>query len=375
MKQKKKFSLINEFTVPVMFIIICAIAIYYSGFTAEFLVGQVLTRFARNAFLVLSLLLPIMAGLGINFGMTLGAMAGQIAIIFIQDWGMTGLPAILLAAVISTPIAWLLGMFAGSVLNKAKDREMITSMMLGFFMTGVYQFIVLYIFGGIIPFKDPNIIISRGYGVRNAIDLTCQKGTDYFFDRVLGTDISIMGIQIPILTLIIIALACLFIVWFRKTKLGQDMKAVGQDMKVAEDAGINVDKTRKKAVVMSTVMAAFGQIIYLQNIGNLNTYNGADQVALYSAAALLIGGASVSKATITNALTGTILFHLMFIVMPTAGANITGSAMIGEYLRTFVSYAVVTITLILHSIRRQKERDEAMETLRTGPAVAPPKEK
>ena len=38
MKEKKKFSLINEFTFPVMFIIICDIAIYYSGFTAEFLV-------------------------------------------------------------------------------------------------------------------------------------------------------------------------------------------------------------------------------------------------------------------------------------------------------------------------------------------------
>lgn len=369
MKQKKKFSLINDYTVPVMFIIICTIGIYYSDFSASFLVSQVLTRFARNAFLVLSLLMPIMAGLGINFGMTLGAMAGQVAIIFIEDWGMTGVPAILLACVLSTPIAWLLGRFAGAVLNRAKNREMITSMMLAFFMTGVYQFFVLYIFGGIIPFKDPNLIISRGYGVRNAIDLKSQKGLDYFFDKLLGTDIKIMDIQIPILTLIVIVLVCLFVVWFRKTKLGQDMKAVGQDMKVAEDAGINVDKTRVKAVVMSTVMAAYGQIVYLQNIGNLNTYNGADQAALYAAAALLIGGASVSKATITNALTGTVLFHLMFIVMPTAGANITGNAMIGEYLRTFVSYAVVTITLILHSIRRQKERDEAMETLRTGPAI------
>ena len=46
MKQKKKFSLINDFTVPVMFIIICAVAIYFSGFTTQFLVGQVLTRFA-----------------------------------------------------------------------------------------------------------------------------------------------------------------------------------------------------------------------------------------------------------------------------------------------------------------------------------------
>ena len=56
--------------------------------------------------------------------------------------------------------------------------------------------------------------------------------------------VSVGGVKIPVLTLIVIALACLFIVWFRRTKLGQDMRAVGQDMNVARDAGINVDRTR-----------------------------------------------------------------------------------------------------------------------------------
>lgn len=360
MKQKKKLFRINEYTVPVMFIIICAIGIYFSKFSTEFLVSQVVIRFARNAFLVLSLIIPIIAGLGINFGMVLGAMAGQVALIFVENWGIVGFPAILIACLVSIPISIVLGMFAGDVLNKAKSREMITSMMLGFLFTGIYQLFVLYIFGGVIPFKNKNLILSRGYGVRNAIDLQSQKGLDQLFDRIFGIEFKIGTIQLPIAAFIVIALGCLFIVWFRKTKLGQDMRAVGADMKIAEDAGINVDKTRLKAVVISTVMASFGQIIYLQNIGNLNTYNGADQTALYAAAALLIGGASVSKATITNALTGTLLFHLMFIVMPTAGANITGNSMIGEYLRTFISYAVVTITLILHSLRRKNESEEAM---------------
>lgn len=364
MKKHNKLFTVNEYTVPVMFIIICAIGIFFSKFSAQFLVSQVIIRFARNAFLVLSLLIPIVAGLGINFGMVLGAMAGQVALVFVENWGITGLPAILIASLVSIPISIILGLFAGGVLNKAKSREMITSMILGFFMTGIYQFFVLYIFGGAIPFSNKNLILSRGYGVRNAIDLQCQKGLDQLFDRIIGQNISILGIPLPIATFIVIILACLFIVWFRKTKLGQQMRAVGADMKIAEDAGIDVDKTRLKAVVISTVMAAFGQIIYLQNIGNLNTYNGADQTALYAAAALLIGGASVSKATIKNALVGTVLFHLMFIVMPTAGANITGNSMIGEYLRTFVSYAVVTVTLIFHSIRRKREAEEEIQKLK-----------
>lgn len=361
---KRKGLKVSQNTITLMFLVICIIGIILSGYSPSFLVNQVVIRFARNAFLVLSLLLPVVAGLGINFGMTLGAMAGQLALILVEDWGVVGIPGILLASLISIPFAWLLGSFAGGVLNRAKGREMITSMILSFFISGVYQFIVLYMFGTIIPIRNPNILLSRGYGVRNALELSVYGGFDKFFDKLLGTDISILGVQIPILSIIVIILGCLFIVWFKKTKIGQDMRAVGQDMEVSEASGINVNRVRRQAMVLSTIMASFGQIIYLQNIGNLNTYNGADQAATYAAAALLIGGASVSKASISNALLGTLLFHTMFIVMPQAGTNVTGNAMLGEYFRTFISYAIVTITLILHSIRRNQERSAELELIR-----------
>jgi simple sugar transport system permease protein len=112
------------------------------------------------------------------------------------------------------------------------------------------------------------------------------------------------------------------------------------------------------------VLACYGQIIYLQNIGTLNIYNGADQAALFAAASLLVGGAAVSQAAIPNAIIGTGLFHLMFVVMPMAGKNLTGSAMIGEYLRMFVSYAVVTLALVLHAWKRQKDKEIDRDKLR-----------
>ena len=37
--------------------------------------------------------------------------------------------------------------------------------------------------------------------------------------------------------------------------------------------------------------------------------------------------------------------------------------MIGEYLRTFISYAVVTFTLIIHSARRTNKEVEEMEEI------------
>ena len=83
--------------VPIVFLLVSSIGIYYSQFTAEYLIQEMLTRLARNSFLVLSLLIPIMAGMGLNFGMVLGAMAGQIGLIFISDWNVSGLYGMTLA--------------------------------------------------------------------------------------------------------------------------------------------------------------------------------------------------------------------------------------------------------------------------------------
>ena len=93
---------------------------------------------------------------------------------------------------------------------------------------------------------------------------------------------------------------------------------------------------------MSTVFAGFGMIIYLQNMGNFPTYTAHTNIGMFCIAALLVGGASVERASIGNVFLGVILFHTMFIVAPAAGTKITGDSMIGEYFRVFVSYAVGT---------------------------------
>ena len=323
--------LIQKFSVPLMFIIICAICIPLSGLSANMLINEIVTRMGRNAFLILSLLIPIMAGMGLNFGMTLGAMAAEIALIFVSDWQIVGIPGMVLAAIVSVPISVLLGIFCGKILNEAKGREMI---------------------------KHGAIKLPRGYGIRNTVSLLSMRQK---LDNLLA--INVAGVKIPVLTFIIIGLLCLFIVWFSKTKLGQDMRAVGQDMGVARDAGINVERTRIISIVMSTVLAGFGMIIYLQNMGNIATYSAHSQIGMFCIAALLVGGASVDRATIGNVFLGVILFHTMFIVAPKAGAAITGDSMIGEYFRVFVSYAVITLALIMYETNKRRAKKTAGQQL------------
>ena len=352
--KRKNFSpvgIVRDNSVPVLFIIICLIMIPLSGFSPSYVLNEVMTRLGRNSFMILSLLIPIMAGMGLNFGMTLGAMAGEIGLILVADWQIWGIPGLILAAIISIPISVLLGLMCGKILNRAKGREMITSYFIAFFMGGVYQLVVLYMMGPIIPIAHNSLKLPRGYGIRNTVSLLPMRQS---IDNALAVYVG--GVKIPVLTLIIIALACLFILWFRRTKLGQDMRAVGQDMEVARDAGINVERTRIISIIMSTVFAGFGMIIYLQNMGNFPTYTAHTNVGMFCIAALLVGGASVEKASIGNVFLGVILFHTMFVVAPFASTKITGDSMIGEYFRVFISYAVITVALVMYEAKKRKSQ-------------------
>jgi simple sugar transport system permease protein len=260
---------------------------------------------------------------------------------------------------ISLPISIVLGWLCGSIMNMAKGREMVTGFILGFFMNGIYMLFALYAMGGVIPVMNPELLLSRGYGLRNVVDLvSVRQALETFIPFTVG------GMKIPVLNYLFIAAVSIFVIWFRKTKLGQDMRAVGQDRAVAGAAGIAVERTRVIAIIISTVLAGFGQIIFLQNLGTINTTNSHEQTGMFSIASLLIGGASVTKASIPNAIIGVILFHLLFLVAPMAGKNLIGSGMLGEYFRQFVSYGVIALALVLYEWKRAAQEDDSRALLR-----------
>lgn len=342
--------------VAVIFLGITIMAIPISGFSGTFIVNEILSRISQNCFLVFSLILPIMAGMGINFGMVLGAMAGQIGLIFAMDWSITGIQGLVFAALVGVPISVVLGWIAATVLNKARGREMVTSYILGFFFNGIYQFVVLYLFNSIIPMHNPELCLSRGYGVRNTVNLeSVRKVLDTTFMLEIG------GVRIPMLSYCVIAVLALFIVWFKRTKLGQDMRAVGQEQVVSNSAGIPVERTRTLSIIISTVLACFGQIIFLQNIGNMSTYNAHDQTGFFSAAAILVGGATITKATIPNCFAGVFLLHLMYIVVPRAGQNLFNDGTIGEYFRGFIGYIVIALSLVINAWRSKRQEELTRE--------------
>lgn len=409
-KQKVK-SFITSNIVTVIFLTVSILGVFAAQLSPMFIVNELVNRISRNSFLVLSLLIPVVAGMGLNFSIVVGAMAGQAALIIVTHFRIAGLPGLLLAFAIAAPIALLLGFLTGRLLNKTKGQEMIASMITGFFANGIYQLVFLFFVGTIIPIKDHDLILDGGTGLRNVVDLSGYNGmpgVKYALDSILklnlmgvllaGSLIAILflvfriirnkenplfdkakasfglggaivtlvisiavmisgsmvnNVKVPLMTLVVVAALCLFNVWIMKTKMGQDFRTVGQSNHIARVSGINVSRVRVRAITISTFLAAWGQIIFLQNIGTINTYGSHEQIGMFSVAALLVGGASTSKATIGQAILGVILFHTLFIVSPMAGKNLFGDAQIGEYFRAFVVYGVIGISLGLHAWRRR----------------------
>ena len=387
------------------------------GVTMNFFLTELSSRFFRNAFLVLSLIIPVVAGLGLNFGIVVGAMAGQIALAIVLYFGWGGVNGLLLTMLIALPIATLFGYLTGLLYNKTRGQEMIASLMVGYFANGIYQFLFLFVVGVII--KVPNthpMIKPDGVGVRMTVDMGAydKGGLKYALDKIweipfmwailavfacilllqiwkivrnkknptlyrynmtmtainiilslvmiaisvhaITTNSSLMIVRkVPVITGLLIVALCIFNELILKTKLGQDFRSVGQSQHIAEVSGINVDKTRIIATIMSTVFAAWGQIMYLQNMGTLNTYGAHMQIGLFSVAALLVGGASTQKAGVKHAIFGTLLFNSMFIMSPEIGLSLFGNALLGEYFRTFMVYGVIGLALGLHVWRTNKK--------------------
>ena len=386
-----------------------------------YFLSELSSRIFRNTFLVLSLVIPVLAGLGLNFGIVIGAMSGQIAISLVRYFELGGVSGLLYAFVIAFFVAALCGYLTGLLYNKTRGQEMIASLIVGYFANGVYQFLFLFVVGVIIavpathPMIKPDgigirmtedLVPASSGGLKYALDdiwtipfvyallilaagiiiftaarwcLNKKRGESYRNDKgsaisnivigaalaavsihAIATESSMMMVRrVPVVTGLLIVALCIFTVLITKTKLGQDFRSAGFSQHVSQISGINVDQTRIIATMISTVLAAWGQIIYLQNMGTLNTYNAHTQIGMFSVASLLVGGASTSKANIKNAIFGTILFNSMFIMSPEIGQSLFGQALLGEYFRTFMVYGVIGLALGLYVWKALKQHRAA----------------
>lgn len=333
----------SENIIIIVFVFLSVIGIHLSGLSVNFVTDQVINRFIRNGLMVLALIIPIKAGMGLNFSITVGAMITQGVIVSLLALGLTDGYSIFLIIILNIILSVIFGYIIGVILNKVKGKEMITGIIIGFLANSIYQLIFMVGFGTIIKVNNQEIILSRGIGVRNMVDLYYLRNS---FENIWN--IKIFNINIPVFMILVILMFGVAVSYIMNTRFGQKIKALGIDKEKAEVVGIDGDKIRIKAIILSTILASLGQLLYVQNIGMLNVYTGHLKTDIFSCAALLAGGASIKNASVRNALLGIILFHTLFIVSPQAGQNFFNNSSLGEYFRTFLAYGTIAFALIFN---------------------------
>ena len=338
----------KSYYVPIFFTLLSIVAFVLSGVSSDFILGELYSRFVRNSLFLLALIIPIIAGMGINFSITIGALVAQVAMILVLDFNLDPTIGFIATALISIVLSTIIGSIIGSILNKAKGKEMIASMVIGFLGTSIFQLLFMVGYGTVIKPLNKDLLISNGIGIKSMLDVSSFKA---IYKGILTIKVgNVYGSLVPIF--IIIAISTL-VYLITKSKIGYHMKAVGTNLELSEKLGIDVDKIRKNAIIISTILASLSQLMFVQNLGILNVYTGHLNIDVFSAAALLVGGATLKNANIRNAFIGLLLFHTLFIVSPLAGQKVFHNAALGEYFRSFIAYGTIVFALVMN-LRHEK---------------------
>lgn len=145
---------------------------------------------------------------------------------------------------------------------------------------------------------------------------------------------------VPVLALVVIGLAVVMSVVLHRTLYGRSVLAIGQSMRAAWLAGIDVERIRFATYVLSALMAALCGFV-LAGFSGGASLNMGEEYLMASIAVVVIGGTSVAggKANVPG-IWGAALFMFMLVTMlNTFGA----SAGIRLIMTGLIIVAVITI--------------------------------
>ncbi len=317
------------------FILLLILGALY-GISVPGMLGDTLKRTGMYGVLALAMLPGIQSGISLNMGMTIGIISGLISTMLVLEFNLTGWTAFIAAVaggiVLALPVGWAYG----KLLNRLKGSEMTVSTYVGFSYVSL-----MCIAWMLLPFKNPKLTWALGTGLRTMHNM---RGS---FGQILDSfgAFNLFGAPVPTGLLLFFLLCCLLVYLYTRTRTGTAMIAAGSNPRFAEASGISVDRMRVIGTTISTVIAAVGIIVYAQSFGFMQLYNGPRQMGFVAASAILIGGASVSRAKISNVIIGTFLFQgvlAMGIQVANAVISIGG---LSEVMRILISNGIILYAL------------------------------
>ena len=308
-----------------------------TGLSLSTLLTDSLHLFGVWGLLVLSMVPAIQSGTGPNFALPIGVVCGLMAMVVTLSMDFFGYSFVFISALFAIVFGIIAGYLYGRLMNAVKGSEMAIAPYTGFAITFLFSIIWL-----ILPVRHDLMTFFLGSGLRHFMDLN-QWNASQLFASFLQFDI--LGITIRTGEILIIAFSC-FCMWlFFRTKTGIGISAVGSNPMFAKATGINVDKSRIIANIISTTVGALGVIIYANGFGFVQLYEFPFMMAFPAVAAILVGGASARRAKVSNVIIGAFLFQGLFAIALPVFGNILPAADIVNPVRMGIQNGIILYAL------------------------------
>ena len=332
---------LEEFGLPRIIIALFLVALFvvapFVDVNVAASLSDIINRFGMNGLLVLAMVPMIQAGCGLNFGLSLGVIAGLLGSTLAMQFGLTGWGGIFGAMAISIPFAVLFGWGYSLLLNRVKGEEMTIAMYVGF--AAVMFMSIMWL---VLPYSSSNMVWGyQGRGLRTTITL------DGYWVKQLSSFLAFRigrSFVFPTGMILFIVLCCTAMWLFLRSKTGTALTAVGSNPDFARSSGIDINRMRTISVILSTVLGAFGILVYQQSFGFIQLYGAPLYMSFPAVAAILIGGASINKASILNVIVGTILFQGLLTMTPSVVNGVLQTDM-SEVIRIVLSNGMILYAL------------------------------
>ena len=253
-----------------------------AGLLIVFILFNILTqgRMIGNMPLVLSqVYVTLIASMGVFFIMTMGGLD-------FSQGSILGMAAIVVCMLSKTsiPLAIIGGILTGAVIGAINGYFYVNRKIKSFIVT----ICTMFLFRGFIKYLTTNAPVAGSAALIN-YDSTALKVT---------------------CTLLILIVGFIF---FRYTRFGIDLKAIGAGEKAAKFAGIRTDRMKFLIYVLSGAITGFAAFISVIKVGSV-TSSGGNQLETQILIALVLGGMPISggaKVKFQNIIIGSLLYTVL----------------------------------------------------------------
>lgn len=276
--------------------------------------------------------------LGIPGIMYIGGISGIIGAFFYENYGDTSnaFLCILIPLLSSVIGSALMGFIYSFLTITLRSNQNVTGLALTTFGIGVGNF-----FGGSLP-----KLLGQESGTISLIATGNYFKTTLPFASKLGA-FGEAFLSYGFLVYVAIVIALIASVILTKTRVGLNLRAVGESPATADAAGISVTNYKYAATIIGSAVAGLGGLYFVMDYtGGAWTNNGFGDRGWLAIALVIF---AIWKPN--SAILGSILFGGLYILP----AQLQGLSSSGTELIKMLPYAVTIVVLVFTSIRKKRE--------------------